>query len=239
MRLLHLSITLLLTLFSVVLAQNSQTNIRTIEARTLCYARSGDVSKMFIQGVRGQETVNITLPKESISRPFKCSIIENKATFYKEGDPDKTGNPIRIPMAVAKVPSGYKKVLFYFIPNKLGAKIPYKVKTFSDDYSDFPIGYTRVINLNKTQSRFAVGEHVAVINPNSIKDFPIVTNKNNYNMGIFRYDQMGKGKKWITIRNRTVKYTTRKRFLIIACYNPYLKRPDVRVYKDFPEINPE
>ncbi len=237
MRSLYLSTILLFTLFSVALALKPQT--RTIEARTLCYARSGEVSKIMIQGTKKKKSVTINLPKESISRRFKCVTINNQAIFYKEGIPDKDGKPVRIPMGVAKVPSGQTKVIFYFIPDKPGAKIPYKVITFSDDYSDFPLGYTRVINLNKTPSRFTIGEHVAVVKPGHMKIFPMVKKRDNFNMGIFSYEQMNKAKKWITIRDRTAKYTTRKRLLIIACHNERLKRPDVRVYKDLPEVEPE
>mgnify|MGYP000114927782 CR=1 FL=1 len=242
MRTFHLTALLLIaitSLTSTAVAQNSNSNRKVIEARTLCYARSADVTQIYIQGAKKKEVVEIFLPKESISRRFKCVVQNDKAVFYKNGKAGEDGKPEIIPLAVARVPANQTKVLFYFIPNKAGSKLPYSVKTFADDYETFPLGYTRVINLTPTPTRFIIGEHKAVVKEGKMQDFPLVKKKDNFNMGVFRYDQRNKAKQWVTIRNRTAKYTKGKRLLIIACYNERLKRPDVRIYKDLPEPKAE
>lgn len=226
----YLSLCICVFLTSALQAQNK----RKIQARTLCFSRVADQPDIFISV--GEGVHQIMLPIHRHSPEFTCIVSDNRAVFFKEDGNDAEGKPKRVAVAEAKVPAAARKVLFYFIPTSKPGKMLYNVRVMNDDLRAFPMGHTRALNLFGGEVGFQFGEHLKRMKPGSLVNIPPVKKKNAYNMAPVMCRMMTKDGTWRTISETQMRFTQRKRLLVVSFVDPSTRRPRLRFYKDIPPV---
>jgi len=215
----------------------AQDDLRTIMARTLFFKRSGDITDIYIQAP--ENALKIPMPVEGFSAPFKCALVKGSAVFYREDGQNPDGTPKKIVLARTKVPSSFKKVLFYFIPSTAAEKkkqggLLYRVIALGDGLKQFPMGHTRLLNLSRTPAAFSIGEHIRKLGAGKFARVPEVKKRNDWNMApIVCKIQTTKGR-WRTISEFQTRFTKRKRMFIVSYINPNTHQPLLKIYKDIP-----
>jgi len=230
MRILSLAITCYLGLLLVV--PTHAQDLRQVTARTLCFSRVADDADIFISAP--EKPHQIMLPVHGFSPEFKCQLIKNVAIFYKIEGVDDQGKPKKVIMARGKAPTGARKVLCYFVPAAKGSKTPYEVKILNDGLRDFPMGHTRVLNLFGGEVAFQFGEHVKRLKPGGMVNVSLVKKKDAYNMAPVVCKMQTSDGKWRTISETQMKFTDRKRLMVVSFIDQATRRPRLRFYKDIP-----
>ncbi|MEJ6573183.1 MAG: hypothetical protein QNL01_13000 [Akkermansiaceae bacterium] len=205
---------------------------RVVKARAICFERTAETPDIFISGPK--EPYKILMPVEGFSMTFKCALDQGKAIFYKEDGVKPDGTPRRKIVAQTKVNGSMSKVLFYFVPNKEGAKRLYQVIAMEDGLKRFPLGHTRLLNLSDSEVVFQLGEHVKRLSSGKSAHVAEVTKRNDFNMALVVCKMKTKDGQWRTISESRTRFTNRKRLLVVSYVNPATRQPQLKFYKDIP-----
>lgn len=205
---------------------------RQILARTLCFSRAESKDDIFIATAEGVH--KILLPINRHSHEFTCVLVNNRAVFFKQDGMDDEGKPKRIVVATAKVPTGVRKALFYFVPAEKDEKMLYNVRVMNDDLRAFPMGHSRALNLYGRDVGFQFGEHLKKIKPGGLAIIPPVKKKDDWNMAVVMCRMQTNEGTWRTISETKMRFTGRKRLLVVSYIDQTTRRPRLRFYRDVP-----
>lgn len=220
----------LLVAFASVL--NGQEEGRKVKFRLLCYEHAKEVLKgnVLTDGGKTQEV-------EFFTGGFGPQIIgrftDGKARFFVDSrGPD--GKTVR--KIVAEGALGPSEVqMFLLFPETKNEGPVYKILSFDDLETSFPMGATRLINLATFPVRLNLaGADLPPVKPGGLQVFPQVKQVDEWNMFTARIDFGVEPEKWVPVATQSWKASDRKRDWVITHVDPVTKAPAVRLYQDIP-----
>ncbi|PAW75852.1 MAG: hypothetical protein B9S38_00440 [Verrucomicrobiia bacterium Tous-C4TDCM] len=224
---------LLLGLTFAISAQET----RKISLRTLCFAHTDGVVKVFVAGSEPGTSTEVPLFTETFSRPVEVVAIDGKLTFAISAPTAGQAKEPTPALPAVKLPYG-SKILCLFLPNAGKKGQPYQVVAVADDLASFPLGSVKLMNLTPAVLRFDLGEHAGpkgvTVEPGKTGMLASIRKVNHLN----QYDAKGlyqmKPGEFVQFYNSRWRSVAAKRDIAIAYLDPQSKQPMANLYEDAP-----
>ena len=214
-------ITLILLISSIPLFANSG-DFRTISTRFLCL--HGEPEK-FINLDKDGIPSECQLIKNIITRPQLLTVHNNRLSLLNEASKEESCS--------IKIPSNTSSVILIFIASKgTQTNTGWYVHMIDDAEKNFPAGGAYLANFHKQEIRCIIGEHRAKLKPGETKGLPRPKERNEFNMARVAFQFM-KGSEWVTAKETGIRFTSKKRHLLISYVEPESGRPRVTSYQVF------
>jgi hypothetical protein len=210
----------------------AQDDGRVVKFRLLCYEHAQDTLSGLALGSAGDK-LEVDFYTGGIGPQLSARFTDNKARFFKETQ-GADGKVITTVIAEGTLgPSGVQ--MFLLLPEATSKGQVYRILTFDDLESSFPMGSTRVINLAPFPIRLNLaGAEMPPIQPGDLKVYPLIKKVDEWNMFTARIEFGVKADKWVPVATQSWKASERKRDWTIVHFNSKTRAPVIRLYQDIP-----